>query len=467
MTNLDQDTRARLRGLLGPSGYREGEALAALDPGIEPGNFIAGVAALPTSTAEVAAVVALCAKRKIPIVPLGGRTGLAKAGLSEPGQLVLLTSRMNRIIEIDPAAGVATVEPGVTLAALAAAAAPHGLTPGIDLAARDSCTIGGMIGTNAGGMEAFRHGPMRRRVLGLEVVMPNGEVFSDLKSIIKNNEGYDIKQLFIGAEGTLGVVTRAVLKLESDPGIRSAALCHMRDAAAAVALLHRLSRLPGGAQLTRAEILWRTHMNMTAEANGLRHLCAPETAGVSVIFEAASHQDGVAQEALESVLSDVLAGEESNTGLIDVLMPKNEKEVRDIWKVREDWAVDRAFPRGLWFDISVPLVRIDTYMRTLAHRLKSLDPILQLFCIAHLADGNLHVTVNAPRPIPEHADAVAALVYDGLREMGGSLSAEHGIGLSRRAALERYGDPVKLAAMRAVKKALDPDGLMNPGKVVD
>ncbi len=463
---IDQGTLARLRDILGPSGLREGEALALLDPGVERRNLDAGVAALPASTAEVAAVVALCQERKIPIVPLGGRTGLAGAGISQPGELVLLTTRLNRIIDIDVAAGTATVEPGVVLSALAAAAAPHGLTPGIDLGARDSCSIGGLIGTNAGGMEAHRHGTMRRRVLGLEVVMPDGRVLSDLKSVLKNNEGYDLKQLFIGAEGTLGVVTRAVLKLELDPGERALAYCHLSAAAAAVGLLQRLQRLPGGVILTKAEIMWREHVNLTAKANGLEHLCLPDEAAVTVIFEAASLDQGAAQAALEQVLVAALEHPDQTPGLIDALLPKNAKEAREVWHIREDWAVTRAYPHGINFDISVPLARIDNYMRALAARVAAHDAKLNLFALGHLADGNLHLTVNADDLYSDHEEAVAEMVYPGLREMGGSIAAEHGIGLNKRASLARFGDPVKLAVMRAVKKAVDPEGLMNPGKVI-
>jgi len=215
--------------------------------------------------------------------------------------------------------------------------------------------------------------------------------------------------------------------------------------------------------LTRAEIMWREHVDLTAKANGLAHLCVPAGATASVIFEAASHEPGAAQVALETALSAAL---EADLGLIDVLLPKNAKETRDIWHIREDWAVTRAFPHGIHFDISVPLARVNGYLAALRDKVAAYNPEFNVFAISHLADGNLHVSVNADRPIPEHAEAIGDLVFAGLREMGGSISAEHGIGLMKRAALERFGDPVKLALMRTVKCALDPDGLMNPGKVV-
>ncbi len=462
MDSIDGGTLQRLRGILGPQGVRTGDALAALDPGIEKRNLDAGVAVLPAKTSEVAQVLALCNERGIAVVPQGGRTGIAGGGISAAGELILLTTRLNRQIEIDAVAGTATVEAGVTLSVLAAAAAKHGLAAAIDLGARDSCTVGGLISTNAGGMDAFRHGPMRRRVLGIEAVLADGRVLSDLSAVVKNNEGYDVKQIFIGAEGTLGVVTRAVLKLEPDPGERALAYCFAADAGVALALLNRLRSL-GGAILTRAEIMWREQADFTAKALGLEHLRVPEGAGVTIIFEAASHQPGLARERLEAALGAAL---EEVPGLLDVLMPKSEAEARDVWRVREDWAVGRAYPNGLNFDVSVPLAAVDGYMRRLRAQIEALDPTLRLWCLGHLADGNLHLTVTADRPIAERMDAVAPLIYRGLRELGGSISAEHGIGLTKRAALEEYGDPVKLSVMRAVKRALDPKGLMNPGKVV-
>ena len=462
---ISQETIERLGRIVGPKGLRVGDGLAALDPGIEKRNLDAGVAVLPASTEEVVAVVKLAREQRIPLVTLGGRTGLAGAGVSKPGELLVLMNRMNRILAIDAAAATAIVEPGVVLSALAAAAAPHGLTPAIDLGARDSCTVGGLMGTNAGGMEAHRHGPMRRRVLGLEAVMPDGRVLSDLKEIIKNNEGYDIKQLLIGAEGTLGIVTRAVLKLEPDPGERAASLCFVRDADAAVDILQRLRRIGGGAILTRAEIMWRSYVDFTARANKLDHLCVPAGAGAGVIFETASHEPGAARAALEDALGAMLEDGEK-LGLVDVLLPKNERETRDIWHIREDWAVTRAFVDQLGYDVSVPLRRIEGYIRELTESIPRIGKGLGLYVIGHLGDGNLHVMVTSDHPVPEHSDAVAHIVLGGLHAIGGSLSAEHGIGLGKRAALARYGDPVKLALIRAVKTALDPDGLMNPGKVV-
>jgi FAD/FMN-containing dehydrogenase len=462
---IDFPCLALLSSILGPDGLRTGERAAAIDPGIDSRNLRAGVVALPATTEETIQVVRLCREHHIPIVPIGGRTGLAGGGVSRPGELVLLTSRLNDEVRIDPAAGTAVAGPGVTLSVLAKAAADHGLTPAIDLGARDSCTIGGLVSTNAGGMEAFRHGTMRRRVLGLEAVLPDASHFHDMTEVLKSNEGYDLKQLFIGAEGTLGIVTRAVLKLEADPGERSVGYCHCSDAAAALRLLNHLRghlHRRSGALLTRAEFMWANHVRVAAEALGLPYLAAPAEAAITVIFEAASPTADAAREAIEAELGSALEA----PGLIDVLLPKNDKEARDIWRLREDWSVDRVFPGGLWYDISVPLGRLDDYMRRLEARLAAHDPAIGLYAIGHLADGNVHVTINSKKPVKDRAAELSPFVYEGLKDMGGSFSAEHGIGLEKREALATYGDPVKLDCMRRIKRLLDPDNIMNPGKVV-
>ena len=210
-----------LRAIVGPRGVRTGEAAMQLDPGFDLRNLGAGIEVAPADAEATARVVACCAAAGIAIVPQGGRTGLAGGGVSAPGQIVLSTARLDRILALDPLGGTATVEAGVRLAAIETAAAEHGLTVGIDLGARDSATIGGIISTNAGGIEAFRNGVMRRRVLGLEAAMPDGTLFSELKRVGKANEGYDLKQLLIGAEGTLGVVTKAVLELLPAPDRKS------------------------------------------------------------------------------------------------------------------------------------------------------------------------------------------------------------------------------------------------------
>ncbi|MEZ5775407.1 MAG: FAD-binding oxidoreductase [Hyphomicrobiaceae bacterium] len=466
MTVIGEDVLAELQAAVGPAGLKSGEAVKGLDPGINRRNLDCGVLVLPGSTAEVQAVVAIAGRRGIGLVPQGGRTGLAGAAVTRPGEIAVGFARMARIEALDAASGTALVEAGVTLGALARAAGEAGLSPGIDLGARDSCTIGGMIGTNAGGMEAFRFGTMRQRVLGLEAVLADGTVVSELTGVRKANTGYDLKSLMIGAEGTLGIVTRAVIGLVPCEPAAATGLVALEGAEAAVALLKRaLARI--ATPPLRAEIMWAGHFTITAGDLGLQQLAtfaaaAGSKAGVYVILEIGGANADQAMAGLEDLLGAAI-----EDGLVvDALIAKNEGERRAMWQVREDWAVDRYFPGGLWFDVSVPLGALGRYAEGVAARLKAHDPALQLYMIGHLGDGNLHVTVNARERLDGRSDEISPLIYEGLEAEGGAFSAEHGIGLEKQASLLKRCDPGKLKAMQLVKRALDPGNIMNPGKVL-
>jgi FAD/FMN-containing dehydrogenase len=441
--------------ILGTQGVRSGDALTGFDVGFDPQNLTANFAVLPSTTHEVAEVLRYCVLQGLSVVPQGGRTGLSGAARSSAGQVIVMMQRMANIVAIDAISHTAIVEAGCTLQALEEAVRQHGLTCGIDLGARGTATLGGMIATNAGGQEAFRFGPMRQRILGLEVVLPDGRVLGDLTQVIKANGGYDIKQLFIGSEGTLGIVTRACLRLSPYEAPGTTALVSLVDLNSGIRLFRRLEALSHG-RLLRAELMSGNHVSLSARDHGADALAQFGEQGDCAIFEFTDHA------VLEAELG--LAFEE---GLIsDALLCKNEKERAAVWKIREDWAVDRAFPQGLWFDLSVPLAGMGTYIEALHARLHAHDPDLQLFYIGHMGDGNLHVTINKPAPMTEHYKAISALVYDGLTALGGFFSAEHGIGLEKQEALAEQSDPVKLALMRDIKRLIDPSDIMNPGKVL-
>jgi len=445
----------RLIESLGTQGVRAGEALTGFDTGFDPDNLTAGLAVLPSNTHEVAEILRYCGEHGLSVVPQGGRTGLSGAARSSPGQVILMMPRMANIVAIDAVSHTVIVEAGCTLQVLEEAVRQHGLTCGIDLGARGTATLGGMIATNAGGQEAFRFGPMRQRILGLEIVLPDGRVLGDLTQVIKANGGYDIKQLFIGSEGTLGIVTRACLRLSPYEAPGTTGLVSLVDLNSGIKLFRRLEALSHG-RLLRAELMSGNHVSLTARDHGADALAEFGEQGDCAIFEFTD------QAVLETELG--LAFEE---GLIsDALLCKNEKERDAVWKIREDWAVDRAFPDGLWFDISVPLAGMGTYIDALNARLHAHDPAVQLFYIGHMGDGNLHVTVNKPAPMTAHYKPISALVYEGLSALGGFFSAEHGIGLEKREALAEQSDPVKLALMRDIKRLIDPSGMMNPGKVL-
>lgn len=439
---------------------REGDAADALDAGFHPENLAAGVVALPGTAQEVCAIVALCRTHKVSIVPHGGRTGLAGAGASEPGQLIVDLNKMNRIVELDHDAGTIAVEAGATLQQVQEACAGHGLTPGIDLAARGSATIGGMIATNAGGMEAFRCGVMRHRVVGMQAVMPDASLLEDMTWVSKVNEGFDIKHLLTGSEGRLGIITGAVLKLDRLPDAASSALVSFQSAAAAVHAFRHLC-MRGG--VLRAEIMWRGYAETVAQDVGLSELVASFSGDVLVLFE---HSGGSRQEAQERQQEALLPLMES--GHVEhAVIAQNDRQAADFWRIREEsWAVERRWPGGYWYDVSVPLRSLDDYVETLQRKLQAIAGGIHFSCMGHLGDGNLHITVSAQSGCRPDKTIVDAAVFSGLKAMGGSFSAEHGIGLEKMQALTAYGDPAKLAAARAVKQALDPDNLMNPGKVL-
>jgi len=452
---------AHLIEIVGEGGVRHGDQLRTIDPGVHPDNLQAGLMARPAKTSEVAGVLALCNAARVGVVPQGGRTGLAGGAVTRPGQLIVSLERMSRIETVNPGARTATVEAGVTLERLEEALAPHGLVAGIDLGARSSATIGGMVSTNAGGIEAFRYGTMRDRVLGLEVALASGVVLEELTRVRKDNAGLPLRQLFIGSEGTLGIVTRAVLALAPQAGPRTMILVLVPDLEAAISVMRAVEARPE-IVLTAAELMSGNHLALTARSLGITQVASASPAAFGLLLAAAGGSGGSAAEALEEALIAT-----SEAGLIsDALVPKSAAEERDLWRIREDWAVDRVRPGGLWYDVSVPIDALADYFSALEARIGRHDAELEVYVVGHLADGNIHVTINAARPITERYSEIAPLIYEGLRAGGGSFSAEHGIGLEKRTSLESWVGPTGIALMQAVKAVFDPLGIMNPGKVL-
>ncbi len=458
---LSADQFASLTRLVGAAHVRTGADLAALDPGIDPHNYRADVLLQPGSTAEVAAVLAYCNRHRIAVVPHGGRTGLSGGAATVAGQVALSLARLNQIDSFDARSRVAIVGAGVTLGALAARAALDGLAPGIDLGARDSATVGGMVSTNAGGVAAFRHGTMRERVLGLEAVLADGRVLGELGQVRKRNEGLAVERLLIGAEGTLGVITRVALALVPADGPVATALVALDGLEAAAALCDRAQAVPA-ATPTAIEVMSGNHAAAVCRALALDDFASLAAAPYLVLLELSSASAAAAEAALVDLLGAAVEG-----GLVlDAAVAQNESQRHTMWRVREDWAIDRERPGGLWYDISVPLSLLPAYVAELRDRLARHDPALGLVLIGHLADGNLHVTVNAATHITPRYEEIAPLVTDGLAAVGGSFSAEHGIGLEKKATLARLAGAPKQDLMRGLKALYDPRGILNPGKVI-
>lgn len=449
-----------LTALIGARHVHTAEQLAERDPGFHPDNLGAALAVYPNTAEHVAAIVTLCALHRIPIVPQGGLTGLSGAAASTQDSLILGLRRMTTIEALDPDAGTAIAQCGATLQTVEDAANQHGLSVGIDLGARGTATIGGMIATNAGGMEAFRNGSMRARVLGLEVVLASGTLLNDLTEVPKCNEGYDLKHLFCGAEGTLGIVTRAVLKLTPATPPTTTLLIAVQDAAAALTITRACARTPN-VTLLQSEIMWRNYAVTVAREIGLSPVLTFCDAPAYLLIELAATDP-------DAALGALFTDPKVEAAMLDAIVAKNEKERAEIWRIREEsFIVDNTVPHCQWYDISVPLGRIDETVRAIDSRLSALDPTLGIWVMGHLGDGNLHYTIGNGQPQPQQRQtAIADAVYSGLKERGGAFSAEHGIGTDKRASLAKHSDPEKLRLMKEIKRAFDPLGIMNPGKVL-
>lgn len=452
-----------LRKLVGDSAVWDRAELSSRDPGFDLRNFGATALVRPNDTAGVVALVGYCAANALELVAQGGRTGLAGGAAAMPGQIICDLTAMNRVEEIDPFARVAVVQAGAPLAVLQQAALAEGLDPGIDLASRGSCTIGGMVSTNAGGIMAFRNGTMRHRVLGLEVVLPDGRVFSDLTRVMKTSAGYDLKHLFIGAEGTLGIVTRVAVKLDPVAAAGATALVGVPDAASA----HRIIRYflgRSGTTLRAAEIMWHRFAIAMSRMLGLESGQLPLDAPCLLLLELGADSLGVATAALEEGLAAIW----EEAGILDGLVATSIQQARMMWRLREETEqIERMHKDPPSFDVSVPGGEIDAYVTRIEAGLKGIDPAFAPYVFGHLGDGNLHISINIDGPVShDRHRAIEDVLYSGLRECGGSFSAEHGVGLDKRDAYERYADPVKQELARAIKTLLDPRGALNPGKIV-
>ena len=431
--------------------------VAALDPGWDADNNGAQVAVRPRNTAEVSEVLKACNQHEVSVVTHGGRTGLAGAATTVPGQVIMLTDNLEGGIELDPLERVAVVSAAVTQQAVQEAAAEHGLALGLDTASRGSATVGGMISTNAGGMAAFRFGMMRQRLLGIEAVLADGSIISDLTRVSKANEGYDLKQLLCGAEGTLGVVTKAVIKLEDAEPQSQTVLLAIPGAAAALNLMRAVQKTGG---LLLCEMMWNGYATAVAKGAGLQKTLAfcPD-APAFLVIETSLDEDSV----LEVFEPFFESGD-----IIDAVLAKSDSESADMWRVREDsQAGFRQLLNPMLFDISIPLGQLDSYMLGLEKRLDGMRGDIELQVLAHLGDGNVHLSMGRQEPWSDvEMDELCKAVEHGVKSMGGAISAEHGIGTAKLDTFNRNTNAASLAAMRAIKAALDPKGILNPGKVL-
>ncbi|MGC4080411.1 MAG: FAD-binding oxidoreductase [Rubrivivax sp.] len=424
----------------------------------------------PGSTAEVAAVVRACAAAGVAIVPQGGNTGLVGGGVPDASgtQVLLSLQRLNRVRAVDTANLTLTAEAGCVLQAVQEAAAAQGLLFPLSLAAEGSCTIGGNLAANAGGTQVLRFGNARELCLGLEVVTAAGEVWDGLSGLRKDNTGYDLRDLFVGSEGTLGIITAATLKLFPQPAAVTTALAACESLDDCVALLN-LARTRLGAGLTGFEVMGRFALELVAKHFPALPRPLPGAPWTVLLEQSDTDGEAAAQERFEALLGTAL--EDGIVG--DAAVAANLSQSHAMWHLRESIPLAQA-EEGLNIkhDIALPVSAIPGFCAATDATLAAAIPGVRLVCFGHLGDGNLHYNVQAPEGedakafLATQEPAVNRIVYDAVTACGGSISAEHGIGQLKREELAERKSPVALALMRAIKSALDPQNLLNPGRVL-
>jgi len=421
----------------------------------------------PGSVAEVAAIVKLANETKTPIVPQAGNTGLVGGQLPHHGEVLLSLSRLDKIREIDPASNTITCEAGVTLQrAREAAAAADRLYPQL-LPSEGTCTIGGNLSTNAGGVAALAYGVARSHALGLEVVLADGRVLNNLNKLKKDNTGYDLKNLFIGAEGTLGIITAAVLRLVARPRSVETAYAGVASPEAALSLL-MLAQKRHGDSVTSFELMARsgvaavvTHGNNVRDPLGSPHPWY-------VLFELSSQSESGLRQSMEDLLADA-----AEKGLVqDATIADSLEQAKAFWYIREFFGeVQRRLGASIKHDISVPVSAVPAFIEEANAAVTKLIPGCQPLPFGHVGDGNIHYNVTQPPDADKEAflarwHEVNAVVFEVVKKLGGSISAEHGVGIMKRDILPKYKDQTAIELMRTLKRTLDPNNILNPGKVL-
>ena len=453
---------ADLRALLGEQGIVMGEKLRERHYDPFAGVIRAHILVRPNSTAQVSDVMRLCHARNQVVVPHGGLTGLVYGTSAGESDVILSMEAMTRVEAVDAAGRTMRVQAGVTLQRAQEEAERAGLMFPLDLGGRATATIGGNISTNAGGMRVVRYGMMRNLVLGVEAVLADGTVLSSLNRMIKNNSGYDLKQLFIGTEGTLGLVTRAELRLVSAPQSHGTAFVACPDFESLIRLLGIVDSGLGG-QLSAFEAMFPEFYELTTLAPAANAALLPHGHGVYALIESLGADQESDDERLERALGRAL----EEGVIVDAVIAKSDTERRAMWAPREDVFQTRRYGPTHNFDISVPIPEMPGYVQKIRASLERIVPGIHIWVFGHIADGNLHVAVSAGDRHEETFDQIESCVYEPLREFSGAISAEHGIGLERKSHLGISRSPAEIAVMRALKKALDPRGILNPGKVFD
>lgn len=416
---------------------------------------------MPTSTDEVSSIMKICYEHNLPVVVHGGLTNLVGSTETYGNEVVISTERLNSIEEIDGSSRTMTVQSGVILEHIHEAAANTDLLFPLNFGARGSAQIGGIISTNAGGLRVLKYGMTRQLILGLEAVMVDGTIISSMKKIIKDNSAYDVKQLFIGSEGTLGIVTKAILKLEEAPKSRNAAYIGFNNYENVVAFLKYMdSNLAG--KLSGFELIWRnSYEQMTSVSHAVRPPL-PYDYNYYVLIEALGSHPQNDHAEFQTLLENAIEQER----ILDAVMAQSPSDIEWFFRIREDVnnLVD-FMKHDQHFDISLPIPFIGDYIADRYQSLAQIDGVEQIYAFGHVADGNIHFMIGKSNLNDDLKKKIDHCIYDGLKAIGGSVSAEHGIGTHKKDYLNLCRTPEEIVLMKALKLTMDPKGLLNPGKI--
>lgn len=454
-----------LRDLLGHESVLTGDEVRQRIPHIwKPSEYIRAKAiCLPRSTADVSGIAKICSRFRQTLIVHGGLTNLVRSTHSNPDDVVVSMEKMDRILEVDRINRTLTVEAGALLQSIQDAALSNDLFFPLNFGAKGSCQIGGCLSTNAGGLRVLKYGMTRQLVLGLEAVLADGTVISPMHKIIKNNSGYDIKHLFIGAEGTLGIITKVVLRLYEKPLTRFSAYSVHHSFDSVIAYLKYVDRHLGG-NLSAFEVFWpEAYKALSREDTPYKR---PITMDGShyVLCEAMGGDPSNDYPLFEAAISQAWA----NGHCDEAVLASNEAENTWFWNIREDvGSLLTLFPFRQDFDVSLPIGEMDTYIHHVKKELKNKLSIDQCYVFGHMADGNLHLIVGKDNDSDQLTDSINQIVYKPLNHIGGSVSAEHGIGLDKKAFINISRSTDEVVVMRRIKQVMDPNGILNPGKIFD
>ena len=452
-----------IRNIVGPEGLLTGDDVASRSDTWPPmGGCKAKCIVRPANTREVSEVLKLCQEAGQAVVTHGGLTGLVGGAKAGPDDFALSLERMSSVEPVDKVNRTVTVEAGAPLQKVHDAAEDAGLLFPLDLGARGSAMIGGNISTNAGGNSVIRYGMMREQVLGIEAVLADGTIISSMKDVIKNNTGYDLKQLFIGSEGTLGVVTRAVLRLRPAPRSQNTALVAIEAFDKLGEFLQVMDAALGGT-LSAFEVMWNDFYKLIV-GNGEKHGLPLDTShAFYVLLEATGGHQESDKARFEGALEEAF-----ETGLaVDAVIAQSKQQRNDLWGIRDDveGLVQGLFP-PIAFDVSLSIQHMDDYVKEVRKLLVEQWPNARMVVFGHLGDGNIHLGIGVGSMDPDDVHRVEKIVYEALGRRQGVISAEHGIGLEKRAYLQHSRSPEEIVLMKTIKASMDPQNILNPGKIL-